>query len=221
MLKKILQATTIILGLAVVSTAATKIYVREKERKILEKTVYIECQVRDDEGDLVGVKLGAGALISPNGHILTAAHVVDDCPAATITRYAHQELLGIEILSLNDESDLALLKAPLDNQPYFKRGATPFLGDKVRVVGHPFGHLWTMTTGTVTGVIRNYLQLDASTNPGNSGGPVVDDEGRLVGIISAIVTADGLYAGTGLAVSIQSIDEMIEKYVGIFSYLEG
>jgi S1-C subfamily serine protease len=140
--------------------------------------------------------LGSGVLVSPNGYLLTNAHVVDGADDIEVTlsdgRSASAKLVGTDA-----DSDLALLKVALDNVPVIPFGdiAQLSIGDPVLAIGNPFNVGQTVTSGIVSALdrnqlglsaIENFIQTDAAINPGNSGGALVDGEGRLVGINTAI-----------------------------------
>ncbi len=163
--------------------------------------------------------VGSGVVVDESGNILTADHVVTGHTQVTV-RFAD----GTEAIATVDreepEKDLAVLhvgKLPETVYPATLAG-TVQPGDEVMAIGAPFGIEGTLTRGIVSGlnrsfvvedtgqVLTNMIQFDAAVNPGNSGGPLIDMSGRVVGIVSGIInpTQDGVFIGLGFAVPIDS-----------------
>jgi S1-C subfamily serine protease len=163
--------------------------------------------------------LGSGVVIDDQGNILTAYHVVAGADSVTI-RFADGSTTTGTIAQTQPDRDLAVVKAkalPRDLQPaVLSGGVRP--GDKVLAIGAPFGLDGSISEGVVSGLNRSFfvaetqqlvsgmIQFDAAVNPGNSGGPLVDMNGRVVGIVSGIVnpTNDHVFIGLGFAVPIES-----------------
>lgn len=141
---------------------------------------------------------GTGFVVSRQGHILTNHHVVDDCPSARVL--VDQQQKEVTILKLDKENDLALLRLP---KPFptvarFRQGRNIRAGDAIVVVGYPYHGLLALeanvTTGTVSALagIKNdtrFLQIAAPVQPGNSGGPVLDKSGNVVGVVQSKLNA--------------------------------
>ncbi len=164
--------------------------------------------------------LGSGFIISETGYILTNNHVVKDAEKVTVT-LSDKHQYKAEIVGTDSETDLAVLKISVDHDlPVIELGNSDsiLVGDWVMAVGNPFPHLGldrTVTVGVVSakgrkGLIfggdipsyQNYIQTDASINPGNSGGPLIDLNGRAVGVNSAIASPSGGNVGIGFAIPI-------------------
>ncbi|UCC81172.1 MAG: DegQ family serine endoprotease [Candidatus Zixiibacteriota bacterium] len=164
--------------------------------------------------------LGSGFIISEDGYILTNNHVVKDAEEVTVT-LSDEHKYKAEIVGTDAETDLALVKISVDyDLPVIELGDSDsiLVGDWVIAVGNPFPHLGldrTVTVGVVSakgrkGLVfggdipsyQNYIQTDASINPGNSGGPLVDLNGRAVGVNSAIASPSGGNVGIGFAIPI-------------------
>ncbi len=164
--------------------------------------------------------LGSGFIISKDGYILTNNHVVKDAEEVTVT-LSDEHKYKAEIVGTDAETDLALLKISVDyNLPVIELGNSDsiLVGDWVIAVGNPFPNLGldrTVTVGVVSakgrkGLVfggdipsyQNYIQTDASINPGNSGGPLVDLNGRAIGVNSAIASPSGGNVGIGFAIPI-------------------
>jgi len=140
---------------------------------------------------------GTAVAVLPGGYLATSDHVIG--PAKTIRiRLENGRVLAAEIIGRDATTDLALIKAPID-LPVPTVGPEPKLGQRVCAIGNQFGLGLSVTCGVVSAVrrtgtgfnpIEDFIQTDAVINPGGSGGALVDGDGRLVGLISAIFTKD-------------------------------
>jgi serine protease Do len=157
--------------------------------------------------------LGSGVVVTPDGHILTNNHVIDGADDILVTFASDKKEYKATKVGVDPGTDLAVLK--LESKPANLQTITFGDSDQLRVgdfaiaVGNPFGLTQTVTMGIVSSIGRNdmgivayenFIQTDASINPGNSGGPLVDVEGRLIGINTAIFSRTGTNAGIGFAV---------------------
>ncbi len=171
-----------------------------------------------DEQETAG--LGSGVIVSPEGHILTNNHVIEDADGIEVVltdgRRAAAQVIGID-----PESDLALLKIQLDKLPVIVLGQAQNLqvGDVVLAIGNPFGVGQTVTSGIVSALGRthlgintfeNFIQTDAAINPGNSGGALVDVNGHLMGINTAIYSRSGGNMGIGLAIPVTTAQPVMQ-----------
>jgi serine protease Do len=158
--------------------------------------------------------LGSGVIVSPEGYILTNNHVVDHASEVTVTLHDKREFKA-RIIGTDSRTDIAVLKIDGSNFPYLTLGDSSQVevGDVVLAIGDPFGVGQTVTSGIVSATGRNlqgqieqvedFIQTDAPINPGNSGGALVDDEGHLIGINTAILSGNsGGNQGIGFAVPI-------------------
>ncbi len=154
--------------------------------------------------------MGSGVIVSPDGFILTNNHVVDGAEKVTVTLPDKREFTGT-IVGRDPKTDLAVARINADNLPFVRWGDASKLrvGDYVLAVGNPFGLNSTVTLGIVSAVGRghmgitqyeDFIQTDAAINPGNSGGALVNTDGELVGINTAIFSRTGGYQGIGFAV---------------------
>jgi serine protease DegQ len=172
-----------------------------------------------EEPDERGV--GSGVVIVDNGTILTNLHVVQGARRVKVV-FADGLETDADIVGLQPENDLAVLKArkiPDDLQAATMRSTGDLQpGDRVTAIGFPFGIGPSVSHGVVSGlkrefrspegkrILTNLIQFDAAANPGNSGGPLVTDDGEVVGIVTAIYnpTAERFFVGIGFAVPIEN-----------------
>ena len=163
--------------------------------------------------------LGAGVIVNDQGAILTALHVVASANSITLT-FPDGSTTGASIVSRQPESDIAVLLP--DSPPEtiipatLGNPASLRIGSDAYIVGNPFGLYGSLSAGVVSGLDRSFelpgtsdtlhglIQVDAAVNPGNSGGPLVDRDGRVVGIVTALInpTKQDVFIGIGLAVPI-------------------
>ena len=165
-----------------------------------------------DQGAQAQAGLGSGVIVSPDGYILTNNHVVEGADEIEVTltdsRRARARVIGTD-----PDTDLAILKIELDKLPVIVLGNSDVLavGDQVLAIGNPFGVGQTVTSGIVSALGRkelgintfeNFIQTDAAINPGNSGGALVDVNGNLLGINTAIYSRSGGSMGIGFAIPV-------------------
>ena len=176
-----------------------------------------------DRGDEPQVGLGSGVIVSANGYILTNDHVVEESDAIEVVlndgRHASAKVIGTD-----PDSDLAVLKIELEQLPVITLGNAENLqvGDQVLAIGNPFGVGQTVTSGIVSALGRNqlgintfenFIQTDAAINPGNSGGALVDVNGQLQGINSAIYSRSGGSMGIGFAIPVATAKQVLEGII--------
>ena len=167
-------------------------------------------------GSIPQVATGSGVIISEDGYIITNNHVIDDAEKIMITFNEGRELEA-SLIGADPNTDLALLKVDETNLPFTSFGNSDEvkLGDWVLAVGNPFNLTSTVTAGIVSAKARNinilrrnenvfplesFIQTDAAVNPGNSGGALVNPQGLLVGINTAIASKTGSYSGYSFAI---------------------
>ncbi len=174
-----------------------------------------------------GGSLGSGFLIDAAGHIITNAHVVDSASKTTVTFEDGTEAKGT-ILGVDTSTDVAVVK--IDKVP---TGVSPLplgnsggltVGQEVVAIGNPYGYAGTATTGIVSALerviespsgftIQNAIQTDAAINQGNSGGPLFDRDGRVIGINSQIASQNGGNVGIGFAVPIDTVRPIVASII--------
>ncbi len=158
---------------------------------------------------------GSGSIIDKRGYILTNVHVISGATKIYVSLYDGSQYEAT-VVGTDIDSDLAVIKFDPPEGITLKTisfgDSTKLLvGQKVIAIGNPFGMERTMTTGIVSGlgrpiqnsnnrIIRNMIQTDAAINPGNSGGPLLDTNGRMVGINTMIMSSSGSSSGVGFAV---------------------
>ncbi len=167
--------------------------------------------------------LGSGVIVSPNGYILTNHHVIEGADNIEVTlndqRTARARLVGTD-----PETDLAVLRIELDKLPAIVMGNSEEveIGDQVLAIGNPFGVGQTVTSGIVSAlgrnqlginVFENFIQTDAAINPGNSGGALVDTQGHLLGINTAIYSRSGGSLGIGFAIPVSTARQVLDAIV--------
>ena len=166
---------------------------------------------------------GSGFIITPDGLLLTNAHVVDGARTVTVKLSDHREYTA-KVLGADRTSDIAVLKIDAHDLPAVQLGNSDQLavGDYVLAIGEPFGLEETATAGIVSAKGRSlpgdgyvpFIQTDAAVNPGNSGGPLFDADGRVVGINAQIYSNSGGYQGVSFAipinVAVQIKDEIVK-----------
>ena len=178
-------------------------------------------------GDQIGTQqqtgLGSGVIVSPDGYILTNNHVVEGADQITDT-LADSRIAEARIVGTDPETDLAVLKIELDKLPVIVLGNSDHavVGDTVLAIGNPFGVGQTVTSGIISALGRselgintfeNFIQTDAAINPGNSGGALVDVEGNLLGINTAIYSRSGGSMGIGFAIPVSTAKIVMDGLV--------
>ncbi len=175
--------------------------------------------------------LGSGVIVSPDGYLLTNNHVVERGARFRVGFADGREVVA-KLVGTDPSSDLAVLKLDArERLPFVPMGRSDdlLIGETVIAIGNPFGLSHTVTTGVVSAVHRNFkagdrtlfdfIQTDASINPGNSGGPLLDIEGRLIGINTAILGERN--AGIGFAIPIDRARRIAEDLVAHGEVREG
>lgn len=154
--------------------------------------------------------VGSGFIVDKSGYILTNLHVVEDAARITVKLDSGEEYQA-KVVGTDDETDLAVLKIDAGRElPFVKLGNsdTARVGEWVLAIGSPFGLTRTVTAGIVSQVKREtpqgsafqkFIQTDAAINKGNSGGPLVNMKGEVIGVNSQIATSTGDYNGVGFA----------------------
>jgi S1-C subfamily serine protease len=187
-------------------------------QQIQPSLVYIQVRVPDRNGK-PEEGIGSGVIVDDSGDILTSLHVVSDATEIQLT-FADGSQSKAQIINTQPENDIAVLQAstpPAQIVPAVlgNPGAVR-VGDEAYVVGNPLGLYSSMSAGVISGLNRSFnppdsrhklqglIQVDAAVNPGNSGGPLLNRDGQVIGIVAALVnpTQQDVFIGIGLAVPI-------------------
>jgi serine protease DegQ len=176
----------------------------------------------DQDGQAQG-GLGSGVIVSPSGYILTNNHVVEGADEIEVVLNDSRHVAA-KVIGTDPDSDLAVLKIELDKLPIMVLGNSDNLqvGDQVLAIGNPFGVGQTVTSGIISALGRNqlgintfenFIQTDAAINPGNSGGALVDTQGNLLGINTAIYSRSGGSMGIGFAIPVSTAKQVLDGLV--------
>ena len=178
----------------------------------------------EDNSPQQASSLGSGVLVSHDGYILTNHHVVEAADQIEVAMADGRKAKG-HIIGSDPETDLAVIKIEMGNNLpaiTFGQPDQAQVGDIVLAVGNPFAVGQTVTMGIVSAVKRNHLglnafenfiQTDAAINPGNSGGALVDVNGNLIGINSAIYSPNGGSLGIGFAIPVSTAKKIMEQII--------
>ena len=210
----------------------------------VEKSV-VQVTEQDNSNEL-GSRLGSGFVYDKDGHVITNYHVVvpgsnnnDELQVS----FLDGNVYSADLVGFDQFADLAVIKVknitsdkltplPLANSTNLK------IGETVVAIGNPFGLSGSMTVGIVSGLgrllpsnengenlgttssfsIPNIIQTDAAINPGNSGGPLIDTQGRAIGINTAIFSNTGVYSGVGFAIPSNTISKVAQSLIQTGSY---
>jgi Do/DeqQ family serine protease len=177
----------------------------------------------EPEDESSGAGMGSGVIVSPDGYILTNHHVIEGAEGIEVTLNDGRSAMA-KVIGTDAETDLALLKIDLPKLPSIVLGQMESLqvGDAVLAIGNPFGVGQTVTSGIVSALGRkqlgintfeNFIQTDAAINPGNSGGALVDANGLLMGINTAIYSRSGGNLGIGFAVPVSTATQVMAALI--------
>ena len=188
------------------------------------------------EGDAPAQKsnnLGSGVIVSELGYILTNAHVIEAADEIEVA-LADNRRARAKVIGADPETDLAVIKIDLPKLPAiaFGQSEQAQVGDVVLAIGNPFGVGQTVTMGIVSALSRshlgintfeNFIQTDAAINPGNSGGALVDINGNMLGINTAIYsrTPGGASLGIGFAIPVATAKQVFDQLVATGSVTRG
>jgi S1-C subfamily serine protease len=206
-------------------------------RKVFRSVVTITAkatQVTSQEGTVRITEVGTGVLISRDGKIMTAAHVVHAFDELTVT-FATGDTVNARVISSEPGADLSLIQ--VDSLPKGAEVARMAdsnkvrIGDEIIVVGAPYGLSFSLTVGHISArhapntiyrdfPLAEFLQTDASINTGNSGGPMFNMAGQVIGIVSHVISKSGGSEGLGFVVSINSAKQILLQGKAFWSGLE-
>ena len=161
---------------------------------------------------------GSGFITSQDGYVLTNHHVINGASSITVALPDNREFKA-QVIGSDARTDIALLKIDATNLPFLRMADSNKLkvGEWVVAAGSPFGLKNTITAGVVSAINRDtgdylsFIQTDAAVNPGNSGGPLVNMSGEVIGINSQILTPSGAFSGIALAIPINDALQVAEQ----------
>ncbi|HSA72542.1 MAG TPA: trypsin-like peptidase domain-containing protein [Nitrososphaeraceae archaeon] len=210
----------------------------------VEKSV-VQVTEQDNSNEL-GSRLGSGFVFDKDGHIITNYHVVvpgSDNNDELQVSFLDGNVYSAELVGFDQFADLAVIKVKNITSdkltPLSLANSTSLrIGETVVAIGNPFGLSGSMTVGIVSGLgrllpsnengenlgttssfsIPNIIQTDAAINPGNSGGPLIDTQGRVIGINTAIFSNTGVYSGVGFAIPSNTISKVVQSLIQTGSY---
>jgi len=180
---------------------------------------------------------GSGVIYSADGYIITNNHVVEFADEFQVTLHDNREFKA-RLIGRDESTDMAIIKIDATNLPVIEIGNSDEVrvGEWVLAVGNPFDLTSTVTAGIISAKsrdihilkgtrnnspIESFIQTDAAVNPGNSGGALVDVEGRLIGINSAIATPTGVFAGYSFAIPVNLVKRIIDDLIKYGEYRRG
>src|SRR5216110_2198800 len=175
--------------------------------------------------------LGSGVIVSTSGYVLTNHHVVEAADEIEVALADGKKLLA-KVVGNDPETDLAVLRVNAEDLPAISFGTSETLrvGDIVLAIGNPFGVGQTVTSGIISALGRtglgintfeNFIQTDAAINPGNSGGALIDAQGNLIGINTAIFSRSGGSMGIGFAIPVSTAKVVLDQIVKYGSVTRG
>ena len=169
---------------------------------------------------------GSGVILSSDGYIVTNKHVVGSGTDFSIV-FSDESSARATLVGYDSLSDIAILKTEKEGLVPMELGSSEDLtvGQTLLAIGNPYGYTWSLTSGMVSGVERmvststsasvipNMIQTDALINPGNSGGPLLDTQGRMVGLVSSIYSTSGSAQGISFALPVERVRDIAEKII--------
>jgi serine protease DegQ len=175
--------------------------------------------------------LGSGVIVSSKGFVLTNNHVIETADEIEVALADGRKAVA-KVVGTDPETDLAVIKIGLPNLPAITLGRVEqtMVGDIVLAIGNPFGVGQTVTMGIVSALGRNHLgintfenfiQTDAAINPGNSGGALIDANGNLLGINTAIYSRSGGSLGIGFAIPVTTVKTVMESIIATGRVVRG
>jgi S1-C subfamily serine protease len=180
-----------------------------------------------------GECIGSGFVVDQEGYVVTNNHVAEAATELLVT-LADEHTVPAEVVGTDPGSDLAVLKidVPAEDLTVVELGesATLQVGQRAIAIGNPFGLERTVTTGVISSLgrtlsrddsdfqIAEVIQTDAAINPGNSGGPLLDSQGRVIGVNTAIASTSGVNSGVGFAVPVDILKQVVPDLIANGQY---
>lgn len=215
----------------------------EAAKKVTPTVVHIKATVAEEgkeaikmlferqDAPLKGGGEGSGVIYTSNGYVLTNHHVIEATNKVIVTTNDNRSYPA-RIVGFDKKTDIAVLKIEEDNLPYLELADSDLaeIGEWVLAVGNPLDLSSTVTAGIISAkgrslqllrdrdAIESFIQTDAAVNPGNSGGPLVNTNGELLGINTAIASKTGLFEGYSFAIPINLVQRIADDIIEFGSY---
>lgn len=221
-------------SIADLSDAFASVAQQVKPAVVLVESQHVE-RVKTQGGSIrlrLRAEQGSGFIASSDGYILTSNHLIAGTDRVTVRLYDKRQFTA-HVVGTDRNTDVAVIKieAPPSSLPTVRFGNSDStrVGEWALAVGNPLGEAFTgtVTAGIISGkgrvlagledmpnAIQDFIQTDAATNPGNSGGPLVNARGQVIGINSAIATGTGFYIGYGFAIPINLARTVMNQLIG-------
>ena len=208
---------------SVVSITSEEIRANEKDA-IWKNPVFsgLEDKLTTPQQTRAAPRLGSGVIIDNQGHILTNYHVIKQTTEINVTLADGRRQMA-KVIGADPDVDLAVLKLSETNSPAIRMATeTPKVGDIVLAIGNSFGVGQSVTQGIISGLgrsnlglanIENFIQTDVAINPGNSGGALINTEGELIGVVTAVFSTDGAYQGISFAIPAYSAVDIAKDLI--------
>lgn len=170
---------------------------------------------------------GSGAIIRPEGYIVTNEHVVGNAQDVEVTLYDKTQFPA-KVVATDPDSDIAVIKIDPKGRKLtsleWGDPASLAVGEKVLAIGNPFGLGGSLSVGVISSLgrdirtqtdrlVKDVIQTDAAINPGNSGGPLLDSSGKIAGLNAQIFSRSGGSEGIGFAISVKTVRKMVEQLI--------
>ena len=237
-MKRLLTAVLLALVIAPAAPPAAAQGLVATFKRVNPSVVIIRARWKEvgSSGQMGGVnEVGSGVLISPDGKVITAAHVVQTADEIT-AEFLSGEVVNARVIASEPEADVSLLQ--LDRVPAkalvarFGNSDRAEVGDQIFIIGAPYGISHTLSVGYVTGrrkpntvysemALAEFFQTDAAINPGNSGGPMFNMAGEVIGIASHNITKSGGSEGLGFVVTINMARRLLLEQRSFWSGMSG
>lgn len=183
---------------------------------------FLDRQQEDDSPQFRGEALGSGFIISADGYVVTNNHVIDGADEIEVELFTG-ETMRAELIGTDERTDIAVLKLTSDNPlPFVKFGDSDVarVGDWVIAIGNPLGQGFSVSTGIISarnrslsGSYDDFIQTDAAINRGNSGGPLFNMDGDVIGVNTAILSPNGGSIGIGFSMSSAVVERVVAQLI--------
>ena len=214
------QASPAVVSVNVVKKMTQEELLQQQVPEILRRFFGNQVVIPQQQAPQEKVGYGSAFFISKDGYLLTNHHVVEDASRITVTLQDRREI-DAKVIGSDERTDVALLKVDGSNYPSLKIGNVDQLkvGEPVLAIGSPFGFDYSASAGIVSAKSRNmsgetsvpFIQTDVALNPGNSGGPLFNQNGEVVGVNSRIFSGTGGYMGLSFSIPIDVAMDVAEQ----------